>query len=112
MVTFTLPQQLRPLAWRHQRRMYSILMSSAASTLKDFGLNPKHLGAELGMTTILHTHSRRIDFHRTRSLKTPACPGDAGVELQLPSLGQIDRQYQASTGCQGLPGVHVRSASG
>jgi hypothetical protein len=63
MVTFTLPRQLRPLAWRHQRRMYSILISSAVSTLKDFGLNPKHLGAEMGMTAILHTHSRRLDFH-------------------------------------------------
>jgi hypothetical protein len=63
MVTFTLPRQLRPLIWGHQRAMYGILMTAAISTLKDFGLNPKHLGAELGMTAILHTHSRRLDFH-------------------------------------------------
>ena len=31
--------------------------------LKDFGLNPKNLGAEIGMTMVLHTHSRRLDFH-------------------------------------------------
>jgi hypothetical protein len=31
--------------------------------LKDFGLNPKHLGGEIGMTAVLHTHSRRLDYH-------------------------------------------------
>jgi hypothetical protein len=31
--------------------------------LKDFGLNPIHLGAEIGMTALLHTHNRRLDYH-------------------------------------------------
>ena len=43
--------------------MYTLLLATTAGVLKDFGLNPKHLGAELGMTTVLHTHSRRLDFH-------------------------------------------------
>ena len=63
MVTFTLPHQLRPTAWAHQTMMYNILFATVASTLKDFGLNPKHLGAEIGMTAMLHTHSRRLDYH-------------------------------------------------
>jgi hypothetical protein len=33
------------------------------STLKDFGLNPKNMGAEIGMTMALHAHSRKLDFH-------------------------------------------------
>ena len=63
MVTFTLPRQLRPVTWCHQREMYTLLLATTSGVLKDFGLNPKHLGAELGMTTVLHTHSRRLDFH-------------------------------------------------
>ena len=63
MVTFTLPRQLRPVTWRHQRVMYSLLLASATGVLKEFGLNPKHLGAELGITAVLHTHSRCHDFH-------------------------------------------------
>jgi hypothetical protein len=63
MITFTLPFELRALAWRHQRAVYNILFSTAISTLKDFGRNPKHLGADIGMTAVLHTHSRRLDFH-------------------------------------------------
>jgi hypothetical protein len=63
MATFTLPYELRSLAWRNQRTVYSILFLCVASTLRDFGLNPKNLGAEIGMTMVLHTHSRRLDFH-------------------------------------------------
>lgn len=63
MVTFTLPYELRSLTWRHQKVVYSILFTCVSSTLKDFGLNPKNLGAEIGMTMVLHTHNRKLDFH-------------------------------------------------
>jgi hypothetical protein len=63
MATFTLPYELRSLTWCHQRIVFSVFFLCVAGTLKDFGLNPKHLGAEIGMTMVLHTHSRRLDFH-------------------------------------------------
>lgn len=63
MATFTLPAELRALAWRHQSEIYAMLFDCAASTLKDFGLNPDKLGADIGMTAVLHTHTRRLDYH-------------------------------------------------
>ncbi len=63
MVTFTLPAQLRTLAWQHQRSVYDTLFRIAADTLKAFGANPKNMNAGLGMTGVLHTHSRRLDYH-------------------------------------------------
>lgn len=63
LATFTLPSELRPLAWHHQKAVYSLLFTCTAITLKDFGLNPKNLGAEIGMSMVLHTHNRRLDFH-------------------------------------------------
>ena len=63
MVTFTLPYELRALAWHNQTVIYNSLFATAASTLKDFGLNPKHLGADIGMTAVLHAHSRALDYH-------------------------------------------------
>jgi hypothetical protein len=63
MVTFTLPYELRSLSRHHQKVVYSILFNCVSSTLKDFGLNPKNLGAEIGMTMVLHTNSRKLDFH-------------------------------------------------
>jgi hypothetical protein len=72
LVTFTLPRELRPLAWQHQRPIYTLLLRLAIKTLKDFGLNPNLLGADIGMTAILHTHSRRLDFHPHVHVIVPA----------------------------------------
>ena len=63
MVTFTLPYELRSLTWYNQKVVFSILFMCVSSTLKDFGLNLKNLGAEIGITMVLHTHNRKLDFH-------------------------------------------------
>ena len=63
MVTFTLPYELRALAKANQRVMYALLFHCAVATLKDFGMNDKGLAAELAMTAVLHTHTRRLDYH-------------------------------------------------
>ena len=63
MATFTLPYQLRILAWQNQKMIYSLFFACVSSTLRDFGLNPDKLGAELGLTAVLHTHSRKLDYH-------------------------------------------------
>lgn len=63
MVTFTLPRELRSLVYHHQKSTYTLLFNCVVSTLKTFGLNPKHLGAEIGSTMVLHTNSRKLNFH-------------------------------------------------
>ena len=63
MVTFTLPRELRAFAKQHQRIVYDALMSEAASTLKTFALNDTKCGDHIGLTGILHTHTRRLDYH-------------------------------------------------
>jgi hypothetical protein len=63
MVTFTLPRELRSLVYYHQKSTYTLLFNCVVSTLKTFGLNPKHLGAEIGTTMVLHTNSRKLNFH-------------------------------------------------
>ncbi len=78
MATFTLPYELRALTWLHQREVFSLLFLCVASTLKDFGLNPKNLGAEIGMTMVLHTHSRQLDFHPHMHVVVPG----GGVDKQ------------------------------
>ncbi len=63
MATFTLPCELRTLARRHQKQIYKALFSCAIETLKQFGINDKKLGASIAMSAVLHTHSRRLDYH-------------------------------------------------
>ena len=62
-VVFTLPAQLRPLARQHPREIYNLLFRSAADTLLALGRTPRHLGAELGITSVLHTWTRELSLH-------------------------------------------------
>ena len=60
---FTLPAELRPLAWRHQALVFDLLFAAAAHTLTDLCRDPTHLGAEIGLTLVLHTWTRELTFH-------------------------------------------------
>jgi len=63
MVTFTLPAALRPLAYQHPSAVYDLLFQIAISTLRSFGVNHDDLQAEPAATAVLHTHTRRLDYH-------------------------------------------------
>jgi len=63
MVTFTLPSQLRNFVWHHQKWAYQTLFDVSRETLTTFAKNDKQLHADLGLTGVLHTHSRRLEFH-------------------------------------------------
>jgi hypothetical protein len=78
MVTFTLPAELRAVAWLHQKAIYRILFDCAVSTLKDFGIQQRRLGGEIGITGVLHTHSRRLDYHPHCHLIVPGGAVDRG----------------------------------
>lgn len=63
MVTFTLPRELRSVVRRNRRVCYDLLMRCAAQTLKTFAHNDESMGGELGFCSVLHTHTRRLDYH-------------------------------------------------
>jgi hypothetical protein len=54
-VVFTLPHQLSPLALQNKREIYSLLFRTSAETLLQVACDPKHLGAEIGFFSVLHT---------------------------------------------------------
>lgn len=62
-VVFTLPAALKPLAHRNRRRIFALLFRTAAQTLLTLGRDPARLGAHLGITAVLHTWTRELDFH-------------------------------------------------
>ncbi|MBA3016372.1 MAG: transposase, partial [Desulfobulbaceae bacterium] len=63
LITFTLPEQLRDLTWHNQTTMYSLMFTCVQDLLKTFTRNDKKLGGAAGFTTIIHTHSRALDYH-------------------------------------------------
>jgi hypothetical protein len=62
-VVFTIPDRLNPLVLRNQEVLYAILFRSVAETLRELAKNPKHLGAEIGFISILHTWGQNLMDH-------------------------------------------------
>jgi hypothetical protein len=62
-VVFTMPAQLRALAWANPRVVYALLSQCAAATLLQLGEDPLRLGGELGVTAVLHTWTQKLDYH-------------------------------------------------
>jgi len=62
-VVFTLPAALRPLALANRRLLFTILFQAASQTLLTLGRDPKRLGGLLGLTAVLHTWTRTLEFH-------------------------------------------------
>jgi hypothetical protein len=63
LITFTLPRELRDLAWKNQKTVYSMMFTCIQDLLKTFTKNDKKLTGKAGFTTLLHTHSRALDYH-------------------------------------------------
>jgi len=63
LVTFTVPASLRSLARTHQRMFFECLFKASEKALRTLGNDPRFLGGNIGMTGVLHTHSRKLDFH-------------------------------------------------
>ena len=62
-VVFTLPSELNQLAMCQPKTVYDSLFAAAWSTLNTFGHDPKHLGAQTGMVSILHTWGQQLNLH-------------------------------------------------
>jgi len=63
LVTFTLPSELRDLAYRHQRLMYSLLFRASAAALMELARDPRFLGAQIGLVGVLQTWTRDLRYH-------------------------------------------------
>lgn len=62
-LVFTLPHALNPLLRVNQRALYTLLFQAAIQTLQEFARDPQHLGAELGITAVLHTWGQTLTEH-------------------------------------------------
>ncbi|MEN8176261.1 MAG: IS91 family transposase [Pseudomonadota bacterium] len=62
-VVFTLPAQITDIAYQNKAVVYSILFQAAAETLIIIAADPKHLGARIGLTAVLHTWGSALTHH-------------------------------------------------
>jgi len=82
-VVFTLPVQIADIASQNKAAVYGLLFKASAQTLLTIAADPKHPGAKIGMTSVLHTSHRRcvssIEKARLRrdglgDDASPSCP--------------------------------------
>jgi hypothetical protein len=62
-VVFTLPAPIADIAYQNKAEIYGILFKAAAETLIAIAADPKHLGARIGLTAVLHTWGSALTHH-------------------------------------------------
>jgi hypothetical protein len=111
-LVFTLPHQLNPLIGQNQKALYDLLFASAAETLLSFGRN--NLGAQLGVTAILHTWSQTLlDHYHLHCIVTgggPALEDSRWVPSRpdyLFHVGALSTVFRAKF-CEGLQRLYAQ----
>lgn len=62
-VVFTLPAQIADIAYQNKAAVYGLLFKASSETLRIIAADPKHLGAKIGMTSVLHTWGSAMTHH-------------------------------------------------
>jgi hypothetical protein len=60
---FTLPHELSSLVLQNKRLLYDLLFRTSAATLLEVARTPKHLGADIGLLSVLHTWGQNLQHH-------------------------------------------------
>ena len=71
-VVFTLPHELSQLALANKRILYDLLFRASAATLLEIAADPKHLGADIGFISVLHTWGQNVLHHPHAHCVIPA----------------------------------------
>ena len=94
LITLTVPAEFRALAFAHQETVYDLLLRGAWETLCTFSQNDKQLRGTPGAIAVLHTHTRKLDFHPHVHLVMPAAAVDAAKrQLRTKSRGNGKGRY-------------------
>jgi len=62
-VVFTLPAPISAIAYTNKAVIYGLLFQVAAETLRTMAADPRHLGARIGLTLVLHTRGSALTHH-------------------------------------------------
>jgi len=62
-VVFTLPARIADIAYQNKRLVYDLLMRASAETTLTIAADPRHLGARIGITSVLHTWGSAMTHH-------------------------------------------------
>ena len=87
-MVFTLPAPISAIAYTNKAVIYGLLFEVAAETLRTIAADPKHLGAQIGVTLVLHTWGSALTHHPHVHGIVPG----GGLSLGWRALGQLASQ--------------------
>ncbi|MGZ2433747.1 hypothetical protein ACVITL_004742 [Rhizobium pisi] len=61
-VVFTVPQEIAAITFQNQAAIYAVLFRAVAETLRELAADPRHLGAEIGFITVLHSWGETLHY--------------------------------------------------
>ena len=86
-VVFTLPAAIADIAYHNKAAIYDGLFKAAAETLTTIAADPKHLGAKIGFTAVLHSWGSAMTHHPHVHIIVPgggiACDGQRWISCRL-----------------------------
>src|SRR5690242_12523136 len=62
-IVFTLPAAIGAIAYQNKAKVYGLLFTAAAEALITIAADPKHFGADIGVTAVLHTSGQNLHHH-------------------------------------------------
>src|SRR6516164_7768143 len=62
-IVFTLPAEIAAIAYQNKNAIYALLFKAASDTMLTIAADPKHLGAKIGITAVLHTWGSAMTHH-------------------------------------------------
>ena len=89
-VVFTIPQELNVYCIHHPKELYNILFEASKETIEAFANDEKHLGAKIGMISLLHTWGQNLSLHpHVHMIVTGGGLTDTGLWKHTKSKGQF-----------------------
>jgi len=88
LLTFTLPSELRDLAYRHQKLIYDLLFRASSQAAQKLARDPRLIGGQIGLVGVLHTWTRNLFYHPHVHYLAPAGALAADGRTLRPALRQ------------------------
>jgi hypothetical protein len=92
-VVFTLPSAIGAIAWQNKAEVYGLLFKVASETMLTIAADPKHLGARIGITAVLHTWGSALTHHPHVHMIVPGGGLSPDGERFVPCRGRRRRFF-------------------
>ena len=90
---FTLPSAIGAIAWQNKAEVYGLLFKAASETMLTIAADPKHLGARIGVTAVLHTWGSALTHHPHVHMIVPGGGLSLDGERFVPCRGRRRRFF-------------------